>query len=81
MGLLSWVTAPVLGPVRMAQWLGEQLVEAAEAELYDEDKVQGELLALQAQFDMDEISEEEYVWREDLLLERLNAVRKAKEQV
>ncbi len=81
MGLLDWVTAPVLGPTRMVQWLGEQLIEAAETELYDEDKVQGELLALQAQFDMDEIPEEEYGRREDLLLERLNEIRKVKEQV
>ena len=79
MGLLDWVAAPVLGPVRMVQWLGEQLEGAAEGELYDEDSVQGELLGLQAQYDMDEVSEEEYRGREDLLLERLNAIRRAKE--
>ncbi|MDO8691466.1 MAG: gas vesicle protein GvpG [Dehalococcoidia bacterium] len=79
MDLFDWVTMPVLGPVRMVQWLGEQLIDAAETELYDEDRVQGGLLELQAQYDMDEVSEEEYRQREDLLLERLNAIRKAKE--
>ncbi|MDP2663683.1 MAG: gas vesicle protein GvpG [Dehalococcoidia bacterium] len=79
MGLLAWVAAPVLGPLRMVQWLGGQLEDAAERELYNEDKLQGELLELEAQYDMDEITEEEYRLREDLVLERLNAIRKAKE--
>lgn len=78
MGPLDLLTAPVLGPIQMVQWLAQKLIEAAENELYDEDKVQGKLVELQAQYDMGEITEEEYCGYEDLLLERINAIRKAK---
>jgi len=78
MGPFDLLFAPVVGPLQMVQWLGQKLIEAAESELYDEDKIQSELVGLQVQYDMGEITEEEYCRYEDLLLERLNAVRKAK---
>lgn len=75
---LDMLLAPILGPLQIVQWLGQKLIEAAEIEAYDEDKVQGELVELQVQYDMGEITEEEYCRYEELLLERMNAIRKAK---
>lgn len=46
--------------------------DRAQDELYNPDKIQEELMALQLQFEMDEISEDEYDQREAQLLERLN---------
>jgi len=78
MGPLDVLTVPVLGPIQMVRWLGQKLIETAESEMYDEDRVQGELVELQARYDMDEITEDEYSGSEDVLLERLNAIREAK---
>ena len=62
----------------MVHWLTENLAEAAEGELLDEDRVRGELLDLQVRLEISEITEDEYDERERVLLERLNAIREAK---
>lgn len=72
------LTAPVLGPIRGVHWLVEKIVEAAEGELLDEERVRGELLELQMRLDMGELTEGEYDRQEKLLVERLNAIREAK---
>ena len=76
--ILDLLTAPVLGPIRGVKWLGEKIVEAAEGELLDEDRVRGELLELQMRLELDEITEEEYEEQERVLMERLNAIREVK---
>lgn len=73
-GPLDLITAPVLGPIQMVRWLGQKLIEAAEMEMYDPDRIKGELLELQASYDMGELSDDEYVELEEALLKRLNAV-------
>ena len=79
MGLiLDLLTAPVLGPIRGVKWFGEKMVEAAEDELLDEDRVRGQLLELQLRLEMGEIAEEEYDRQETVLVERLNAIREEK---
>lgn len=80
MGPLDLLTAPVLGPIQMVQWLGLKLIEAAEREMYDEGRLRGELLELQARYDLGEVAEEEYARREAALLELMDAVREAKGQ-
>lgn len=72
---LDLITAPVLGPIQMVQWLGQKLIEAAEMEMYDADRLKGELLELQAQYDMGEVPDEEYMELEEALLKRMNDIR------
>lgn len=72
---LDLITAPVLGPIQMVQWLAQKLIEAAEIEMYDADRLKGELLELQAQYDMGEVTDEEYMELEEALLKRMNEAR------
>jgi len=51
------------------------VAEQAEKELYDEDKVRGQLMELEVRYDLGEISEEEYMAAEEALLERLRVIR------
>lgn len=75
MGLLSALTWPVTGPVRGGWWVLQQIVAAAEAELYDEGKIVAELRALTADVEAGVISEEEHAAAEEVLLERLMEAR------
>jgi len=71
----------LLAPLKGVIWIGEKLDEIAEKEFSDEGRIKEKLMELQLKFEMDEISEEEYNRQEKELLERLNAIRKAKEEV
>lgn len=70
----------LLGPARLATWLGEKLVEAAQQEMTDESEVRRELLELQMVFELDEIEDEEFERREAALMERLQSIREFKKQ-
>ncbi|MBI5587659.1 MAG: gas vesicle protein GvpG [Deltaproteobacteria bacterium] len=70
----------LLLPVKGLLWVGDKIKESAEADLLDESRVQEYLLALQMRLEMDEISESEYMGQEAELLERLEYIRKYKEQ-
>lgn len=70
----------LLSPITFLKWLGENIYKFVEEELTDESRVQEELLELQARFELDEISEEEYVEKEAELLKRLEAIREYKAQ-
>lgn len=78
-GLLD-ILFPVLLPIKGVAWIGQKLSEAAEQEITDESKVHEELLDLQMRFEMEEISLEEFRKSEQLLVERLEAIRKYKEE-
>jgi hypothetical protein len=52
-------------------WIAEQVAEELERELYDEDNIRRELLALELDFEDGLIDEEERQVREEALLERL----------
>lgn len=78
-GLID-LLCPFLIPVKGLMWVAETLEETAEKEITDESKVQEELLELQMQFEMDEITEEEYEKKEAELMEKLEAIRKYKEE-
>ncbi len=76
MGLLGkLLTLPVAGPIGGVLWLAEKLKEQAEGEAYDEDAVRGRLMALELEFDLGEITEDEYAAAEDELLARLREIR------
>ncbi|CAD5967221.1 Gas vesicle protein GvpG [Planktothrix tepida] len=68
--LLSPITAPFGGVI----WIGEQLLERAEAELDDKENLSKRLLALQLAFDMGDISEEEFEVQEEELLLQIQAL-------
>ena len=71
---------PPLIPIKGIVWIAEKLKETAEGEIYDEGKVKEELLNLQMRLEVGEISEDEYSKKEAEILERLEAIRKHKEE-
>ena len=60
-------------------WLAKELQEIAEREVTDESKLKEELLKVRTLYETDQISEEEYIKREDEILQRLENIRKEKE--
>lgn len=76
MGLIRGVlTLPITGPARAGWWMLEQIVGAAEAELYDEARIVAEMRALAADADAGHISDEEHAAAEAVLIERLVEAR------
>jgi uncharacterized membrane protein len=71
----------LLSPLRFTLWIAEKLKENAYNEMTDESKVHEELLQLQMRHEIGEISEEEYEKKETRLMERLEAIRKMKEEI
>jgi len=70
----------LLAPLKGVIWLGKKVNELGEKKLYDKDSIKEELMALQLQFELDEINEQEYNEKEKELLDRLDAVTRAKEK-
>jgi hypothetical protein len=58
----------------------EEIAERAERELYDEDAVQAELMALYMKLETGAISEEEFEEREAELVERLEEIDEHRQQ-
>ncbi len=73
--LTNLLTFPVMGPIKGVMWIAEKVDEQVEKELYDGDKVRGQLMELELRLDLGEISEEEYLEAEEVLLERLRVIR------
>jgi hypothetical protein len=71
----------LLLPVRGFIGIFKKIHEMAEREVSDEDYIRERLMELQLKFELDEISEEEYTKQEKELMARLEAIRKAKEEV
>jgi hypothetical protein len=69
------ITAPVAGPARAGWWVLEQVIGAAEADLYDEARITAELRALAAAADAGELSEQEHADAEAALIDRLVEAR------
>jgi Gas vesicle protein G len=67
---VALLTLP-LAPVRGVVWVAEQLLEEADRELYDEDMIQRDLLALELDYDDGNIDEQDRRVQEEALLERL----------
>lgn len=64
----------------MVIWLARNIKKAAEAEMLDESAVRESLLGLQMRLEMGEITEEEYQIKETELMDRLEDIRKYKEE-
>lgn len=76
---LELLTFPVSAPLGGIIWLGDQLLERANAELDDEQNLQKQLLALQLAFDLGEISEEDFEIQEEELLQKIQDLEEVEE--
>jgi hypothetical protein len=61
-------------------WMGQKLSDMAQKELSDEGRIKEELMRLQLQFELDEISQQEYDRKEKELLDRLDAITNPEEK-
>ena len=81
MGLFTGLLTLPLSPVRGVTWVAEQVSEEVDRELYDEDRIRGEMLQLELDAEEGKINEEERQRAEDDLLERLAVAQaRAREQ-
>lgn len=72
--LIDLLLSPVLGPIKGIAWIGEQILERAEAERDEKENLQKQLLALQLAFDMGDIPEAEFEAKEEELLLAIQAL-------
>jgi Gas vesicle protein G len=75
MGLITGILTLPLAPVRGVAWVAEKVAEQAEFELYDENRIMGELAELERAKDAGELDEEQFNGYVDELLERLEIGR------
>ncbi len=78
LSLRNLLLAPITLPVKGLLFVFEKIAEAVDQERLDEDKVRGVLMELQLRYELEEMSEEEYLEQEEELLEWLNAIREYK---
>jgi hypothetical protein len=74
-GLITGLLTLPLAPVRGTVWIAERILEQAEAEMDDEGAIVARLMEIDAAREAGEIGEQEAAEAEDLLLERLIAIR------
>ena len=70
----------LLLPIKGFIGIFKKIHEMEERELSDEDYIRERLMELQLKYELDELSDEEYTKQEKELMERLDAIRKAKEE-
>lgn len=70
----------LLAPMKGIVWLGKKINEIVEREISDEGRIKEELMELQLKFELDEIDEDEYIKQEKGFLNRLESIRKAREE-
>jgi len=78
LSLRNLLLAPITLPVKGLLFVFEKIADAVNQERLDEDKVRGVLMELQLRYELEEMSEEEYLGQEEELLEWLNAIREYK---
>jgi len=71
---------PVAGPVAGIRWTLGKVQRVVEEELTDDTPVKQELLELQMRLELGDITDEEYVAAESVLMQRLREVRAWREQ-
>ena len=70
----------LLAPLKGVMWMGQKLGDMAQKELSDKGRIKEELMRLQLQFELDEISQQEYDRKEKELLDRLDAITNSEEK-
>ena len=82
MGLLGKLLFfPIAGPVAGIRWSLSQVQNVVEEELTDDTPVKQELMELQMQLELGDITDAEYVEREAALMNRLREVRAWRERL
>lgn len=76
--LFKLLAAPVALPMSGLRFILQQLLEMADRELRDEDRIRDELLLLQLRLEEGAISEEEYAAGEAALIARWRAAQAAR---
>jgi hypothetical protein len=71
MGLFTGLLTLPLAPVRGVAWVVEQVVEEADRQLYDEDAIRREMLALEIEEEDGQLTRAEREQLEEALLARL----------
>ena len=77
--ILNTLMAPLVGPMKGLLWVAEQIKDQTDAEIYDDSKILVELSELELRLDLEQIELKDFEAQEDVLLQRLQAVRKAKQ--
>ncbi len=78
--LTDILTFPILGAPRMVHWVAKMLAGTVEQDEMDDGKLQGNLLELQMRYELGEIDDDEYAEQETAILDRVSAIRRAKEE-
>ncbi len=82
MGLLSSILlAPFTGPWDGTMWTLDKVRRAVEEELTDDTAVKEDLMRLQLEVEAGDISDEEYLEREQAIMQRLREVRQWREKL
>ena len=82
MGILKHVLFwPVTGPVGATRWSLNQVMKIVEEELTDDTTVKQDFMALQMKLELGEITDEEYVEQEAVIMARLREVRSWRERL
>ena len=74
MGLLTGLLTLPLAPIRGTMWIAEKLMEQAELELDDEQRIRRALAEAELRHELGELTEEELAAIEDELLEELERI-------
>lgn len=70
----------ILGPIKIPVWISKKLSESAEKEMTDDSRIHEDLLELQMRYEMGEVNDEEYEKQETRLMEKLEEIRKYREE-
>ena len=70
----------LFSPIKFPVWIAKKLAESAEKEMTDNSNIHEDLLELQMRNELGEISDEEYDRQETMLMEKLEGIRKYKEE-
>ena len=82
MGLLTKVIFfPITGPVAGIRWSLGKVQSVVEEELTDDSSVKQELMELQMKLELGDITDDEYVEQEAVLMARLREVRAWRERL
>ncbi|MDQ6737130.1 MAG: gas vesicle protein GvpG [Gemmatimonadota bacterium] len=82
MGLLSSILlAPFTGPWDGTMWTLDKVRRAVEEELTDDTAVKEDMMRLQLEVEAGDISDDEYLEREQAIMQRLREVRQWREKL
>jgi hypothetical protein len=79
--LTNLLLFPISGPVAGIKWSLRKVAQVVDEELTDDSSIKQELMELQMQLELGDITDDEYVAREADLMQRLRDVRLWRERL